>query len=194
MPSSSTLLPNENDLEDLASELTKTFAGGGTTTLKPNISSLPTQNAERTGAPSARLADQLSKLPMRLEGGFAGLGSDLDTHARKWKNAVRVLEQLRTELEAVELEGSRLQASLTRVIPEIANNGKSLSSHLNKAKAGDLSADLSSEFAGTLEKLDDLERLSEALTVNHLAMQSTWEQYAKAVLQAQRLRDGFKSS
>ncbi|EAU42545.1 hypothetical protein FP2506_06886 [Fulvimarina pelagi HTCC2506] len=108
-------------------------------------------------------------------------------------NSARLLEQLRPQLEAFEIESGRLQTLLAKIAPEVAENGKALSKQMDAAKSGDLSGELGSKFTQTLAKLNELEQLAEALTANHLALRSIWEQYARAVLQAEALRKGFGS-
>ncbi|MCW7545400.1 hypothetical protein N7I30_16495 [Aurantimonas litoralis] len=139
------------------------------------------------------VVDPTARLPRRIDGGFVGLGHDLDRHGRECRNAVRLMEQLRPPLEAAESERVRLHQSLTRIVPEVDENGRSLSGMIESARKGDVSGDLSAKFSKSAAKLDELESLAEALNANLMAVRSAWEQYARAAIQAQRLRETHKS-
>ena len=82
-----------------------------------------------------------ARLPRRIEGGFAGLGLDLDQHGRECRKAVRLMEQLRPPVEAAEAERVRLQEMLTRILPEIDENGRGLAAMIETTRKGDVSGD-----------------------------------------------------
>jgi hypothetical protein len=143
--------------------------------------------------PPLIMDEPVPRLPRRIEGGFAGLGHDLDRHGRECRNAVRLMEQLRPQLETADAERVRLHQALTRLLPEIEEHGRGLAGMIENARKGDVNGDLSVKFGKTANKLDELENLAEAMNVNLLTLRSAWEQYARAAIQAQRLRDGLKA-
>jgi chromosome segregation ATPase len=179
--------------EYLSNGSNQTFATGVNREVKAMSVSVPSSSPEHISA-SSKPDDDAARLPRRIDGGFQGVSEDLDRHSRSWRNAARLLEQLRPQMQAVKAERDRLQAALAKIIPEVDDSHKNLSSLIEKAKAGDISADLSARFSRSLTKLDELESVAEALTANHLALRSVWEQYARTVLQAQRLRETFRGS
>jgi chromosome segregation ATPase len=177
--------------EYLSNELNQVFTNGAKQEVK-TVVSVPSSPSELSNPPK-KIEEEDARLPRRISGGFQGLTSELDQHSRNWRNSARLLEQLRPQMEAAEAERDRLQATLARIIPEINESQKGLSTMIETAKAGDISGDLGAKFGRSLAKLDELESLAEALTANHLALRSVWEQYARAVLQAQRLREAIRA-
>lgn len=171
-------------MENILAEALPEEQGGGVEKVAP-----------RSGArsPSATVVgDTNSRLPRRIEGGFVGLGQDLDKYGRECRNAARLMEQLRPQLEAAEAERVRLHQLLVRISPEIDENARILASMIESTRKGDVTGDLSAQFASNAAKLDELENISEALNINLMAFRSAWEQYARAAIHAQRLREAHK--
>ena len=148
--------------------------------------------ARKAEASPATGVEAPSRLPHRIPGGLKGVSEDLERHAREWRHTYRLMEQQRPLMDAVETERERLHEALGRLVPRVHDNGRSLTSAMEMAKKGDFSGDLSGQFTRSLAALDELESLSEALAANLLQMRSTWEQYARTVIRAQKLRDGLK--
>lgn len=150
---------------------------------------------DRVRAPS--LPDPLgepTRLPKRIAGGFRGLGEDLDRRGREWTNMVRVLEQQRLQMEAAEEERDDLYEKLARISPEVQETGRALKSVLDACKSGDVSGDLATQFAKSMRSIEDLEKVAVALSANFLWCRSAWEQYARSVIKAQRLREEVRQS
>ena len=129
-----------------------------------------------------------TRLPTLLPGGFRGLGDDLERRSREWANMVRLLEQQRLHLESAEQEREALYDKLSRLVPEVQESGRLLKGAVEACKAGEMSGDLSAQFTRNARALDELERASVTLNVNALWCRSAWEQYARTVVKAQRLR------
>lgn len=184
-------MQSEVDVRDTSPEMEKFLAEA----LAEEQDGRSEKAAPRSGArsPSAPVVgDTNSRLPRRIEGGFTGLGQDLDKYGRECRNAVRLMEQLRLQLEAAEAERVRLHQLLVRILPEIDENARGLVSMMESARKGDVNGDLSAKFASNAAKLDELEKISEALNINLMAVRSAWEQYARAAIQAQRLREAHR--
>lgn len=166
-------------------------AGGA---LRNELAKMSASEAERTArrvsAPAAgSAAEPPVRLPRPITGGFRGIGDDLDRHARDWRNMVRLLEQQRPQLETAEAERDRLYEAFGRIVPEVQESGRALKALIEAAKAGDASGDLMAQFTQNLNALDELESIAEALASNLLWVRSTWEQYARSILQAQKMRE-----
>lgn len=160
----------------------------------PNIDMRETtSHSYAHAAPAETGVDAHGRLPHRISGGFRGLGDELERHSRDWRNAYRLLEQQRPMLEAAEAERDRLQEALGRLVPTVKDATKALTAGIDAARKGDISGDLAGQFNKSLSALDDLEALSESLTANMLQLRSTWEQYARTVLVAQKLREELKA-
>ena len=106
---------------------------------------------------------------------------------------VRLLQQQGPQFEASEAERERLQEQLARVVTEVNDSGRSLKTLLAATKNGDASGNLSAGFAKSVAALDELETIAEALSTNLAAVRSNWEQYARTVIRAQKMRDDLKS-
>ncbi|MCQ8781628.1 hypothetical protein [Mangrovibrevibacter kandeliae] len=153
------------------------------------VSSPPAHQVRPAIRPPAVSGEALTRLPQRIPGGFRSVKDDLDRRARDWKNMVRLLEQLRPQLEIAESERDKLYSKLGRVVAQAEESGKVLRSALESTKAGEAPGDISNLFAKNLAGLEELENVAENLTSNVLWVRATWEQYAQTVLEAQKLRD-----
>ena len=185
-------MPVEVDVKDTSPEMAK-FLSEALSGEYGERSEKPATGSGVSSASGKSVVDTAARLPRRIDGGFAGLGHDLDQQGRECRNAVRLMEQLRPQLEAAETERVRLHQSLTRILPEVDENGRGLSAMIETARKGDVTGDLAAKFSKNAAKLDELESLAEALNANLMAVRSAWEQYARAAIQAQRLRDTHKS-
>ncbi len=140
------------------------------------------------------VAETVSRLPRRIAGGFAGVGNDLDRRAREWRNTYRLMEQQRPHLEAAEAERDRLHDALERALAEVKDSNQIFKEAIHRTKEGDVSSDLGPQFARCLDGLDELESVTEALTVNMLNIRTCWEQYARTIIRAQKMRDELRES
>lgn len=125
----------------------------------------------------------------RIPGGFSGLAGDLERRVRDWSNMLRVLEQERPQVEAAQAKYAASRQSLARVVAEAQEAGQVLEAMLEKTMAGDVSEDLGVQFTKNLEALDELESVAQALTANLLWIRSSWEQYARSIIRAQKMRE-----
>jgi hypothetical protein len=158
-------------------------------TLNPTASAdrkLLRETTELEEAPAAGL-------PRHIPGGFSSVAADLDRRGRDWTMMVRLLEQQRLQLETAEQERTRLYAALEAVLPGAVGTGRTVDQAIEKTKNGDVSSNLSSLFSDNLRELDELENVAKALTANLLWTRSSWEQYARSVLGAQKMREELKA-
>lgn len=128
------------------------------------------------------------RAPKLLPGGFLAIGEDLERRAREWANMVRLLEQHRLHLESAEAERDAAYDKLARVVPIVQETGEALKSAMDACKAGEMSGDLANVYARNSRALDELEKIAVALSANFLWCRSAWEQYARSIVSAQRLR------
>lgn len=143
--------------------------------------------------PAARRADAAppsigTALPRHIVGGFAKIADDLDQRSRDSGLMVRLLEQLRLQLDVSEQETARLHAQLDAAIPPVKTTSKALQERVASTKQGNVSANLSALFGENLRALDELENTTKALTANLLWVRSNWEQYARTVIAAEKMR------
>ncbi|KAA2242296.1 hypothetical protein [Salinarimonas soli] len=137
--------------------------------------------------------DASPRLPRRISGGFRGVNDELDQRSREWRSTVRLLNQQRLHVETAEAERDRLYEALNRIATEAQESGRSLKSVLDTTKDGDISGDLAAQFVRSQRALEDLETVSEALSTNLSGLRSVWEQYARTIIRAQKMRDDPKA-
>lgn len=157
----------------------------------------PETKASDAVAPSAQHAQREAaapRLPRRIPGGFDGLTADLDRRARDWRAIVRLMEQQRPQLEMAQAERDRLGETLARVANEVQETGRNLATMLATIRSGDVSGDLAAQFSRNVDALERLEDVTECMIANFILLRSSWEQYARSVIQAQGLRDELKPS
>lgn len=136
---------------------------------------------QRTTAPASR--------PVRAgSSGYASVSEELERRNREWTAMIRVLEQNRHALESAELERDAAYDELARIVPIVQETGKQLKAAMNATREGQPAADLADLFARSGDALDQLESVSVALSGHFLRCRTTWEQYARSVETAQRLR------
>ena len=140
------------------------------------------------------IAETVSRLPRRISGGFAGVGNDLERRARDWRNTYRLMEQQRPHLESAEAERDRLHEALERAVSEVKESNQIFKEAIQRTKDGDVSSDLAPQFTRCLDGLDELESVAEALSVNMLHIRTCWEQYARTIIRAQKMRDELRES
>lgn len=175
------------------------MAAGGVEELESAISEALSKEFSKPVAaarPAPRVspvhADTAPRLPQRISGGFRGVVDDLDDRAREFRHMVQLLEQQRPQLELAERERDMLSSALGKIVPEVQETGRSLKATIERAKAGDTQGDLGAQFAKSQKALDELESVAEALATNLLWVRTTWEQYARTITKAQKMREELK--
>ena len=123
-----------------------------------------------------------------LAGGFAAVRDDLDRRTRESAHMVRLLEQHRQHLEATERERDAAYDELARIMPMVQDSARELKTAMDQCKAGELGADLASLWLRNGKALEELENVAANLASRFLWCRSAWEQYAKSIVVAQRLR------
>lgn len=162
------------------------FATSGNTESGPKAGALAADQA------AIEVATVTNSLPRKISGGFSGVADELDRRSRDWGMMVRLLEQQRLHLETSEKERDRLYADLESILPGVRASGKSLEKAVGTTKSGDVSGNLSALFVDNLRALDQLENVAKALTANLLWTRSSWEQYARSVIGAEKMRSEIK--
>ncbi|TPW25953.1 hypothetical protein [Pararhizobium mangrovi] len=145
-----------------------------------------TSGERRDGVPA--------RLPRRIAGGFEGLGTDLERRSREWRRTYRLMEQQRPQLESAEAERDRLHELLERTMKEVNEANRIFKEAVERTKQGDVSSDLAPQFDRCQTSLEELENVAETLSANMLAMRSTWEQYARTILKAQKMREEVREN
>lgn len=166
----------------------KTLDAGLTEALRADAAKTTETARPRREMNLPALGDQ-TRAPRRIAGGFAGLSEDLDRRMRDWRNMLRVLDQQRPQLEAAEIQYDASYETLAKIVPQAQETGKALKAMIATTKAGDISEDLAGQFSKNLKALEELEAVAENLTTTMLHLRSSWEQYARSIIKAQKMRD-----
>jgi hypothetical protein len=119
---------------------------------------------------------------------YARVTDDLDRRSREWTQMVRLLEQNRHTLDCAEMERDAAYEELARVLPIVQETAKELTAAMDASRSGRPASDLPELFAKNSDALDQLEKVSVALSGHFLRCRAAWEQYARSVDSAQRLR------
>src|SRR5215218_648755 len=119
---------------------------------------------------------------------YARVSDELERRSREWTAMVRLLEQNRHTLDCAEMERDAAYDELARIVPIVQETAKDLTAAMDASRSGRPSPDLPELFAKNSESLDQLEKVSVALSGHFLRCRAAWEQYARSVETAQRLR------
>src|SRR3954470_12677793 len=119
---------------------------------------------------------------------YARGSHELERRSREWTAMVRLLEQNRHTLDCAEMERDAAYDELARIVPIVQETAKDLTAAMDASRSGRPSPDLPELFAKNSESLDQLEKVSVALSGHFLRCRAAWEQYARSVENAQRLR------
>lgn len=122
------------------------------------------------------------------EGGFAAVRGDLERRSREWSSMVRLLDQHSQHFEAAERERDSTYEELASAMPIVQESARELKAAIAACRAGELGADLAALFAKNGAALEQLEKVATALNAHFLWCRSAWEQYARTMVAAQRLR------
>jgi hypothetical protein len=151
----------------------------------------PDQSREATGDLAARRADvrQVPGNGSRLSAAtVVEVGLQLQQQSYEWTTAVRLLEQSEHALNCAEMDRHLAYDELARVIPNVLETSKQLSSAVDASRPGYPLSNLKELFAANSEALEQLESVSATLSNHFLRYRTAWDQYSRSVENAQRLR------
>jgi hypothetical protein len=151
------------------------------------------RNGDDKSAPGKSVSETVSASPAaRVEGGFAAVRDDLDRSMQAGAAMVRQIVQHRHHLETAEKERDAAYAELARIVPLVQDTARELKTAMDRCKAGELGADLAGVFGKNAAALEDLEKT--VVTLNGICQwtRSAWDQYARTVVGAQRVRSEMR--
>lgn len=119
---------------------------------------------------------------------FAAIGEELERRSRQSATMVRLLEQHRQQLQTAEKERDAAYDKLARVVPVVQDTAQALREAMDARKIEDDPARMHRLFMLNGRALDELEKVAIALFADFLWVKSAWEQYARTVDEARRLR------
>jgi|1185.fasta_scaffold368034_1 hypothetical protein len=119
---------------------------------------------------------------------FFDLRHVLEQRSREWTTMVRQLEQHRHHLSALEAEQSATYEQLERIVPVVQGTYRTLKNSIEARKSGEAASEIDEVAAVNARALEELEKLAGTLSTQAVWFRSAWEQYARTVESAQRLR------
>jgi hypothetical protein len=156
-----------------------------------NLGPSSTPAATAKEAPAEPQGGQASKAPGVPS--FFDLRHVLEQRSREWTTMVRQLEQHRQHLSALEQEQSATYEQLERIVPVVQGTYRTLKASIEAKKSGEPAAEIDEVAAVNARALEELEKLAGALSTQAVWFRSAWEQYARTVDNAQRLRTQLDS-
>ena len=158
--------------------------------LRPVVKSEPILRDDDKGDGTSRssMPDVLSSSSSSPTLGHADLTSDLDRRSREWASMARVLEQHRQHLEVAEREQEACYGKLARVMPVVQETAKALKNAIDERKRGQGTGDIDGLFSLSSRALDELEKAAATLATNLIWCRTAWDEYARSMEAAQRLR------
>ncbi|MDB5513038.1 MAG: hypothetical protein JWR08_2521 [Enterovirga sp.] len=124
---------------------------------------------------------------------FAAIGEELERRSRQSATMVRLLEQHRQQLQSAEKERDAAYEKLARVVPVVQETAQALREAMDARKIDEDPARMHRLFMLNGRALDELEKVAISLFADFLWVKSAWEQYARTVDEARRLRTTLES-
>ena len=151
----------------------------------------PAQNRETNGDTAARRPE------LRQAAAFAGpralptvneVSAELQRQSYEWTTAVRLLEQSEHALICAELDRHQASEELERIVPVVNETAKQLTAAVDASRPGQPLSNMRELFAAHGKALEQLETAAVGLSNCYLRYRSAWDEYARNVANAQRLR------
>ena len=156
--------------------------------------SAPPAEAER--APRAANANEMA--PTRAEprsrtDAVGELHGFLEHRSRQWSSVLRLLEQLRLHVQAVEAEREAEHRKLEAAMAAVEQPLRALKAAADPSRENRASGELDKVIESNRVALDQLETVAANLNTNFLVWRSAWLQYAQTFEASRRLRADMES-
>jgi hypothetical protein len=130
--------------------------------------------------------------PLRMA--LSAIRSNLDRRTREWRGSAKVVEQSLRQLVAAEQARSMALQELADVEAEVAHTGRRLTEALASFDESDEAKDIDPLFAQSESALEELDRVTNDLSISQHWCRSAWRHYAEALAKEQEMRLHIQSA
>jgi hypothetical protein len=129
--------------------------------------------------------------PLRMA--LSAVRDNLDRRTREWRGSAKVVEQSLRQLVAAEEARAQSLADLAHAEAEVARTGQLVTDALAAFDETDRSRDIDPLFEHSQAALEDLDRITNDLSIAQCWCRAAWKQYADALEREQKIRFHIQS-
>jgi hypothetical protein len=137
-------------------------------------------------------ANEAPRKPLRMA--LSAIRENLDRRTREWRGSAKVVEQSLRQLVAAESSRAQALDELRQVEVLVERTGQLVTEALASFDESDQGKDIDPLFEHSQRALDDLDRVTNDLSIAQHWCRTAWRQYAQALEQEQLLRYHIQSS
>lgn len=130
--------------------------------------------------------------PLRMA--LSAIRDNLDRRTREWRGSAKVVEQCLRALVAAEQARATALSELAEIEADVARSGQALTKALASFDEIDESKNIDPLFAQSDAALDDLDRVTNELSIAQHWCRAAWKAYAEALAKEQSLRLNIQSA
>jgi hypothetical protein len=130
--------------------------------------------------------------PLRMA--LSAVRDNLDRRTREWRGSAKVVEQSLRQLIAAEEARAQALADLAHVEADVARTGQLVTDALAAFDESDRSRDIDPLFENSQAALEDLDRITNDLSIAQCWCRAAWKQYADALEREQYIRFHIQSA
>jgi hypothetical protein len=130
--------------------------------------------------------------PLRMA--LSAIRDNLDRRTREWRGSAKVVEQCLRALVAAEQARAAALTELAEIEADVARTGQALTKALASFDEMDENKNIDPLFAQSEASLDDLDRVTNELSIAQHWCRAAWKAYAEALAREQSLRLNIQSA
>ena len=132
--------------------------------------------------------------PKPLRMALSAIRDNLDRRTREWRGSAKIVEQCLRALVAAEQSRAAALTELAEIEADVARTGQALTKALASFDETDENKNIDPLFAQSEAALDDLDRVTNELSVAQHWCRAAWKAYAEALAKEQSLRLNIQSA
>lgn len=152
--------------------------------------------ARRTPMQSVLTASAQDAVPAQkpLRMALSAIRDNLDRRTREWRGSAKIVEQCLRALVAAEQARAAALSELAEIEADVARTGQALTKALASFDETDENKNIDPLFAQSEASLDDLDRVTNELSIAQHWCRAAWKAYAEALAREQSLRLNIQSA